>query len=65
MERTKTLKLVYEAPPLSSGNGFIKEIFDLQNDPDEYNNLVDDKLYIDSASELVRIARNRVMDIIL
>jgi len=63
--RTKTLKLVYEAPPLSSGNGFIKEIFDLQNDPDEYNNLVDDKLYIDSASELVRIARNRVMDIIL
>jgi hypothetical protein len=62
--RTNFLKLVYETSPLYPEKGFIDELYDLVDDPNEYNNLVNNKLYMMKTLPLIDIANNRVSEIL-
>ena len=59
--RNKTHKLVYETPPpAKSKEGFIKEIYDLTNDPQERTNLAKMGVFSEDLANLLCIAKERV-----
>ena len=62
--RSKNIKLVYVAEPkLESRREYISELYDLSNDPDEYNNQCNNEEYILYARPYVNIARERIRSI--
>lgn len=62
--RSKDYKLVYETPPGSAmGVGFIREVYDLGNDPYEQNNIAQSATRSDEIRKLTAIAEQRVKEI--
>jgi arylsulfatase A-like enzyme len=62
--RTSSMKLVYESEPASiSSHQFVSELYDLEKDPDEHENLRVNKDSLDKAEPLIKIAKKRIQDI--
>jgi arylsulfatase A-like enzyme len=62
--RSKTHKIVFEMPPIKEKKiGFVKELFDLANDPCEKINLVNNAKSLDAVQDLIKIAEERIKEI--
>jgi hypothetical protein len=62
--RNKTHKIVFEMPPLKEKkSGFVKELFDLVNDPGEEMNLANNAVALKKVQGLVEIAEERIKEI--
>lgn len=62
--RSDKYKIVYEAPPThASQKNFITEIYDIKEDAQELNNLVNNENYIQLVNPLLAIAEKRIMEI--
>ena len=62
--RSNQWKLVYVMPPPTApGKGFVRELYDLQNDPWELKNIAGDGDTPSQAMELLQTARQRVRQI--
>jgi arylsulfatase A-like enzyme len=62
--RSKYFKIVYETPPLTPHKGFVAEVYNLKDDPKEYNNIVNDKMILEKCDNLIDVARSRVKEIL-
>ena len=62
--RSEYYKIVYKTIPPKHDRGNVVEFYDITNDPDEYNNLFKNKDLLYSVSNLVKIAKNRVREIV-
>jgi len=62
--RSKKFKLVYEKPPGKSEEGFVDQLYDLRNDPDEMVNLKSDSDALSDSEDLLKVARTRTDEIL-
>ncbi len=62
--RSKKIKLVYEKPPGKSEEGFVDQLYDLRNDPDEMVNLKSDADALSDSEDLLKVARARTEEIV-
>ena len=62
--RSKYFKIVYETPPLTPHKGFVAEVYNVKDDPKEYNNIVNDKMILEKCDNLIEVARSRVKEIL-
>jgi len=62
--RSKKIKLVYEKPPGKSEEGFVDQLYDLRNDPDEMVNLKSDVEALSDSEDLLKVARARTEEIV-
>ncbi len=61
--RSDKFKIIYDVPPLRPEEGRVAELYDLEKDKNEYENIVKNKAQLDSASWLVDIAKKRIVEI--
>jgi arylsulfatase A-like enzyme len=62
--RSKKIKLVYEKPPGETEEGFVDQLYDLRNDPDEMVNLKSDAVALSDSEDLLKVARARTEEIV-
>ena len=62
--RSKRFKLIYEAHPTNPDNGFVDQLYDLTEDPEEYKNIKDQHDSDPKIAKLMEVAKNRIKDIL-
>jgi len=62
--RTNKYKLVFESPPSEPSQGFVDQLYDLENDPEEMFNLKSDPNALVEADMLCKVAKDRVLEIL-